>query len=105
MFLTCSHSSQNQGGFKLFYFNLRSDDIRLWVMMHLCHSIPTNANDIKTTEKKSPRTYHNVVLGKIKPNFNLKNMILTYREEFFHGKNGSNLPDLEDFFFRIARFL
>ncbi len=37
--------------------------------------------------------------GEISPNFDLKNMVLTYKgqqKEFFHGKNGPNSPDFKE---------
>ncbi len=42
---------------------------------------------------------------KILLNFNLKNIILTYIERKFHGKNDPNSPDFEDFFSQIPKVL
>jgi hypothetical protein len=47
-----------------------------------------------------------LLLAKLHPNFTLKNMILSYRKDFFIGKkNEPNLSDFEEFVFQIARFL
>jgi hypothetical protein len=43
-------------------------------------------------------------IGKISRNFNLKNMISTYTQAFYHGENGPNSPDFEERNFQIARF-
>jgi hypothetical protein len=43
--------------------------------------------------------------GDFSPNFDLKNMISTYTKDFSWKTKEPNLPDFEDFFFQIARFL
>jgi hypothetical protein len=42
---------------------------------------------------------------KILLNFNLKNIILTYRKEIFMEKNDPNSPDFEEFFSQIPKVL
>jgi hypothetical protein len=43
--------------------------------------------------------------GEILPNFNLKNMILTYTKGFSWKKKGPNFPDFEGIKIQISRFL
>jgi hypothetical protein len=48
------------------------------------------------------------MLGEFLPNFDLKNMILSYSKDFSWGGGGKQAtknPCLEDFFFQIVRFL
>jgi hypothetical protein len=42
--------------------------------------------------------------GKISQNFDVKNMISSYKKDFPWKKNGPNLPHFTEFLFQIARF-
>jgi len=61
---------------------------------------------INKSMNKYPQFEYNLVLvvtsvfsfvrGEISPNFDLKNMISTYKQRIFHGKNGQNLQNFEE---------